>query len=75
MALRPPPAPGEPVGSPCINVCRIDPLSGLCLGCWRSLDEIAAWSTLDATARRAVWLQLPARERAHAPAPAPGGGR
>jgi predicted Fe-S protein YdhL (DUF1289 family) len=66
MALRPPPAPGEPVGSPCINVCRLDPVSGHCLGCWRTLDEIAAWSTLDPAARRAVWLQLPAREQAGA---------
>ena len=29
--------------SPCIKVCVIDPASGLCTGCWRSLDEIAAW--------------------------------
>jgi predicted Fe-S protein YdhL (DUF1289 family) len=58
------------VGSPCINVCRLDPVSGYCLGCWRDLDEIAAWSTLDAAARRAIWLTLPARERAgHRPAP------
>jgi uncharacterized protein len=31
------------VKSPCINVCRMDP-SGLCEGCFRTLDEIARWS-------------------------------
>jgi len=56
-----PPEPGQPVGSPCSNVCRIDPASGWCLGCRRSIDEIAAWSTLDDAARRRIWLQLPGR--------------
>lgn len=42
------------VDSPCINVCRMDPASGLCLGCLRNIDEIAAWSRLDDEARRAV---------------------
>ena len=53
--------PVAPVPSPCINVCRMDEASGLCSGCLRSLDEIAAWSTLDDAAKRAVWLELPAR--------------
>jgi predicted Fe-S protein YdhL (DUF1289 family) len=57
-------APGDPVRvrvteervpSPCIGVCRIDAASGLCAGCLRTLDEIAAWSTLDDASRRAVW--------------------
>ncbi len=30
--------------SPCIDVCQIDKRNGLCTGCFRSLDEIAAWS-------------------------------
>ena len=33
--------------SPCIDVCRMDARSGWCEGCLRTLDEIAAWSTLD----------------------------
>jgi predicted Fe-S protein YdhL (DUF1289 family) len=36
-------------------VCRIDAATGLCAGCLRTLDEIAAWSTLDDASRRAVW--------------------
>jgi predicted Fe-S protein YdhL (DUF1289 family) len=49
------------VPSPCINVCRIEPASGLCEGCLRTLDEIAAWSQLPDTTKRAVWMQLEQR--------------
>jgi predicted Fe-S protein YdhL (DUF1289 family) len=42
------------VPSPCIQVCRIDPASGLCQGCLRSLDEIAAWPNLSARDKRLV---------------------
>jgi predicted Fe-S protein YdhL (DUF1289 family) len=35
------------VKSPCINVCRMDPVTGLCEGCLRSLDEIARWGQTD----------------------------
>ena len=45
----------ERVPSPCIGVCRIDAATRLCAGCLRTLDEIAAWSTLDDPSRRAVW--------------------
>ena len=30
------------VQSPCINICKMDAANGLCTGCWRTLDEIAA---------------------------------
>ena len=50
-----------PVPSPCINICRIDPASGLCAGCHRTLDEIAAWSRLDDAGKRVVWAQLAQR--------------
>jgi uncharacterized protein len=55
------PPPRAMVPSPCVNVCRMDPGTGLCLGCARSLDEIASWSTLDDLAKRRVWKALPAR--------------
>jgi predicted Fe-S protein YdhL (DUF1289 family) len=50
-----------PVPSPCVSVCRINAHSGLCDGCWRTIDEIAHWSTLDDECKRAIWRQLPAR--------------
>ena len=49
--------------SPCVKLCRIDPGRGLCLGCLRSLDEIAAWSRMTPEARRAVMALLPARRQ------------
>lgn len=55
------------VPSPCVNVCRMDAASGLCSGCWRTIDEIAAWSTLDDDAKRQVWQAIELR-KADAPA-------
>jgi len=56
------------VPSPCTDVCRIDAQSGWCEGCLRTLDEIAAWGSLDDDARRAVWQRLPLRRQALAAA-------
>lgn len=52
------------VPSPCISVCRMDPASGWCEGCLRTIDEIAAWSVLDDEQKRAVWEMLPQRRKA-----------
>ena len=49
------------VASPCIDVCTMDATSGLCAGCLRTLDEIAAWSQLDEAGKRAVWNALAMR--------------
>lgn len=49
------------VASPCIGVCRIDPATGWCVGCRRSLDEIAAWGALDDRARREVLRRVAER--------------
>jgi hypothetical protein len=35
--------------------------SGHCVGCGRTLDEIALWTVLDDDDKRAVWALLPAR--------------
>ncbi|NKI94947.1 DUF1289 domain-containing protein [Rhizobacter sp. SG703] len=50
------------VPSPCVNVCRMDAASGLCSGCWRTIDEIAAWSTLDDDGKRQVWQAIDLRK-------------
>lgn len=52
------------VASPCINVCRMDAASGLCEGCLRTIDEIAAWGTMDDDGKRAVWQRLEQRRAA-----------
>ena len=58
-----------PVLSPCTGVCRIDAQAGWCEGCRRTLDEIAAWSTLDDTARQRLCDALPRRRLTPAPKP------
>jgi predicted Fe-S protein YdhL (DUF1289 family) len=55
--------PEVPVPSPCIDVCRMEPQSGLCAGCLRTLDEIAQWSTGSEDWKRAVWRSLEERRR------------
>jgi len=55
------PIPGNAVPSPCISICAIDQVTGLCAGCLRTLDEIAVWSVLDDEEKRAVWTELDAR--------------
>ena len=48
--------------SPCINVCKIDPKTQLCLGCARTIQEIAAWSRLTEAQRKAIVERLAARK-------------
>jgi len=47
--------------SPCVKVCQMDPQRGLCLGCARTLDEIARWSSMSDTERERVLAELPRR--------------
>lgn len=47
--------------SPCIDVCKLDPVTRICEGCLRSIDEIAGWSAMSDEARREVLQQLPGR--------------
>jgi predicted Fe-S protein YdhL (DUF1289 family) len=44
-----------------VQVCALDPDGRYCLGCLRTLDEIAAWSRLDAARKRAVLAELDQR--------------
>ena len=47
--------------SPCIKICTYDPGSGLCLGCGRTLAEIAGWASFSDAERRRIMDELPAR--------------
>jgi predicted Fe-S protein YdhL (DUF1289 family) len=51
MHLRQPP-------SPCIGTCRIDPATGWCQGCWRTLDEIADWPMLSVREKDVLLFRL-----------------
>ena len=60
------------VETPCIAVCMMDPKSGLCFGCGRTLPEIARWHRIDIIERLAIMAKLPARKaEAGLPALAP----
>ena len=52
------------VPSPCIQVCAMSQATGLCQGCWRTLDEIAAWGTLSDADKLLVWRALRSRKQA-----------
>lgn len=47
--------------SPCVKICVMHPTEGLCVGCLRSLPEIAAWGQMPRSARKAILQDLPNR--------------
>ncbi len=49
------------IESPCVNICTLDARSGMCLGCGRTIDEIAHWTAMSAAGRARVMDELPAR--------------
>jgi hypothetical protein len=49
------------IKTPCNRVCVLHPTLRLCIGCGRSLDEIARWIELTDTERTQIMAQLPAR--------------
>jgi uncharacterized protein len=57
--------------SPCVKVCQMDPARGLCLGCQRTLDEIARWSRMSDAERERVLAALPSRGSDVAEVPVP----
>ncbi len=62
----------KPIKSPCLSICAVDGRANACIGCGRTLKEIAGWSRMSDGERDAVLRQLPARiaalgEKASAP--------
>ncbi len=55
------------IATPCAQVCVVDGDSGLCLGCFRTLSEIAAWATLSEEKRKELMVELPLRRGRIAP--------
>ena len=53
------------IASPCTKVCIIDPRSGLCRGCGRTLDEVARWTSFSDSERDRIMTELPQRRAAH----------
>ena len=47
--------------SPCINLCKMDATSGLCLGCFRTIEEITLWSRTDDSGRARILAAVAGR--------------
>ena len=52
------------VPSPCIAVCQVDNRTGLCLGCFRNIDEIRNWPILTAEEKTQILEELARRKTA-----------
>uniref|UniRef100_B0T6V9 Fe-S protein n=1 Tax=Caulobacter sp. (strain K31) TaxID=366602 RepID=B0T6V9_CAUSK len=55
------PRPPRPIVTPCVKVCAVDGTTGVCLGCRRTLPEIAGWSRLSDEERATIMAALPHR--------------
>lgn len=53
--------PPRAIASPCVQVCIVDGTTRTCLGCHRTLPEIARWSRMTDEERAGVMAELPAR--------------
>jgi hypothetical protein len=47
--------------TPCVNICLLDSETGLCVGCGRSIAEIAGWASMSDSERRAIMATLSER--------------
>jgi predicted Fe-S protein YdhL (DUF1289 family) len=65
MSQPPAPSPSKPprpIATPCVMVCTVDGASGLCLGCFRTLPEIATWSRMSDGERAKIMSELDGRQ-------------
>jgi predicted Fe-S protein YdhL (DUF1289 family) len=54
---------GKKKETPCVAVCLMDPRTSLCLGCGRTLPEIARWGRLERAERLSIMSTLAQRMR------------
>lgn len=52
------------VQSPCVGVCAVSEATGLCEGCYRTLDEIRDWWNMESTEQQKVIENLQQRQMA-----------
>jgi hypothetical protein len=51
------------IWTPCIKVCFVDPDAEICVGCFRTLPELAQWTRFSDTERQAIGAELPERKK------------
>ncbi len=54
-----------PIKTPCVKVCFVDPKAGVCLGCFRTMEELGRWTRYSDAERDAIMQALPERETAY----------
>ena len=52
---------GGEIPSPCISICRVNESTGCCGGCFRTLGEIAGWSSAGDEGKRGIWKMIEQR--------------
>ena len=52
---------GGDIPSPCVSICRVNERTGVCEGCFRTLGEIAGWSSADDAGKRRIWKLIEQR--------------
>jgi predicted Fe-S protein YdhL (DUF1289 family) len=52
------------IESPCVRDCRVDQVTGYCVGCFRTLTEISYWARYTTEQRRRVLTFVEARRAA-----------
>lgn len=51
----------DEVQSPCVKLCVVHPEERICVGCFRTIEEISTWSRLTPEARSQIMAELPSR--------------
>ena len=51
----------DKIDSPCVKLCSIHPSERICVGCYRSMEEIGTWSSLSSEVRLGIINELPSR--------------
>jgi len=44
--------------TPCIQLCKLNPYTQVCLGCKRTLEEIQRWALMTAAEREKIMKEL-----------------
>jgi predicted Fe-S protein YdhL (DUF1289 family) len=55
----------QPIWTPCIKVCFVDPAQNICVGCFRTMEELGRWTRMSDAEREAVKAKLEARRAAY----------
>lgn len=58
---------GGEIPSPCISICRVNESTGCCEGCFRTLGEIAGWSSAGDDGKHDIWKRIEQRMNALQP--------